>query len=386
MKNNDDLLILGAGASYPYGLPLGSELLTLIKNFENFVKYYFSHSSQFPDEPTAINYVINNYRFNEWNVHNYKMSSPEEKFKCIKDYSVIYLREMIRRGYKEEDFEDFFSRLRKSSVLSIDTFLSNIKIGGKVDVDRYEIVQFIGKSLIGFHICCLYEESKVSDWIESFIHNVIAFRESSYRDNPVNVITFNYDNLFQLKISDYYSNIDFLWRGSGHESLHVYGQINVNMNISRDNIKSLIEEWTGYDGIKTIRNSNDTNGQSDKVSKIRNLVLSSKRIFVLGYGFDSFNNSILFKNKDTLRSLIEDGVEIHCTGFGLHSALFDSLNMIGIHPDLGTFDIDEDIRDRFDEEDLVKIVYDVKCNRLITHYAYPPKLFPEKSEFEDEDE
>lgn len=262
----NSVLILGAGASKGYDFPIGSELRDEIIKFESEFEQRFK---KFDPESRISNFC--NFLLNE-----------------------KYDDDLVKR------------------------FVYNFKASGADSIDEY--LQFSFEKNLKFHQLGLYliyffienRETKhslqKSDWIEKFVR---YFMNTKYREqflnNPPYVISFNYDTYFQNKIEynlrENYGILNFSYRNI----VHVYGSTTGNtyyqsgLDFQTDRFSRYREESKR---ISLIRN--DIIETSETVQTIRNKIKNARKIFLLGYGFNRLNNKILFKNANSLRTLIRN--------------------------------------------------------------------------------
>ena len=95
-EKSGDLFILGAGSSYPYGMPLGSELLSLIKNFQN----YFINGDD------RLMTVTLNYK--KWNTHKYPALLQQHSFEKISRRHSFFITALKNIGITDNDITTFF--------------------------------------------------------------------------------------------------------------------------------------------------------------------------------------------------------------------------------------------------------------------------------------
>lgn len=386
-ERNGDLFILGAGSSKPYGLPLGSELLQLIKNFESFVSPFFDDQRNGYQSSLFHNYhgaheSFQDIKFKTWNEHLEIGKDYISHFEKIKKDSYLLLCALSTSPFPVTrlDIISFFKLLNESGVLTIDTFVSNLGYG--VNQDEHTVAKYkdLGRILIGFHINCLFEESGKSDWIEYFMHEQIAYRSKEFVECHPSVITFNYDTLFESKISNFLKLQGGAKKDFRLEPTHVYGKIEKQKVENKEDMNKAIIHWK--DGIKTIQRGTPDESLSEDIEKIRNEIKNAKRIFILGYGFDRFNNKILFGNDLDLIQLIESEVEIYITGFGVQPALLNKLNQLSLIDECMHFDeVDKEMAKLNDKEKnsaFKKIMYkDTDCYDLLSKHGFKLELFPE---------
>jgi len=259
MINKNCVLILGAGASAPYGFPTGAELKNLIcNNFETM-----------------------------W-----------EEFVLEKNQTII------SGGYIEEQkmiANKFVNDFKKFEHDSIDLFL-----------DIFKRHSEIGKKAIYLNILGAEAKNKngseVKDWYTQLFRLMIGTSDNYFNlsKNNLTIITFNYDR----SLENYFYEIFMNFTDSLNESekvqelknikiYHVYGKLadlpwesedkplgygqNIwmpQLNERKDNIKTIFE-----------RKEN-----SETLKKIRESILLADKIYFLGFGFAKENVDILLLN------------------------------------------------------------------------------------------
>ncbi|MEM9280990.1 MAG: hypothetical protein AAGA96_04125 [Verrucomicrobiota bacterium] len=266
-----DVLVLGAGASTPYGFPTGEKLK------EDIVSQFEEKGTR----PSATGRV--------------KFSAISQKLKDISNLP-----------FEEQHCINFADAFHRSQRYSVDAFIE-MRSDKFLDIGKYAIAH------------CLRERENenlllsAGDWYQVFFNNILP----STRDEPENftVITFNYDRSLQcyLKMAlqaamgDSYrdgieSNINFhCLHGSFHKDreLPEFGKAGEEHNVKlAATIKLPCEVVDNLNRNMVLRSA-------------RQCLEDAKRIFVLGFGFDETNASRLFGG-------INFGIkEIHASSVGL---------------------------------------------------------------------
>jgi len=253
MIRTPTLFVLGAGASQPYGLPLGTELRALICNAEN-------------DNDEAARIVVEQTHFS---------------------------RDEIRGVAKA---------FQRSQVKSIDAFLA-----------RYDHLMPVGKALIAANICLrekparIRTEANTENWYR-LLWNVLiddASRDRGLRQNAVRFLTFNYDRSLEFFLHDATRHTFGLNDAGAFDEwsklqiLHVYGSVghfnfSDGANVSRTrpytNVLNPGELDAAAAGINIIPEGRD---DSKAFLTARKWFDWSEQVYVLGFGFDSLNCSRL---------------------------------------------------------------------------------------------
>ncbi len=250
--NYEALFLLGAGASKPYGYPTGLEL-----------------KNQIIDQ-------------------------------CIHGGSLIGV--LTALGFDRDLISDFGIQFRYASTPSIDAFLKN----------RNQFTA-IGKTIIAYFI--LEAERDINkhfppdhDWLGHLLGKVIENKRKSFENTKLNFITFNYDRVLQFRllkciearfglgsteaaklvknfmIHHVYGSLGDLpeiYPGKAHMPMQVGNIIPNYCRIAGQSIKVMHEERAGE--------ISDT--KLDPPTK--DYIYHSKKIFILGFGFDGDNMKTL---------------------------------------------------------------------------------------------
>lgn len=304
-------LIIGAGSSASYGFPTGEDLKKLIisNNLEHFYDSIGISSPNTRFRESYINYsgVVLYFDFITTLMAN--VGSKQELLVDLPGNKNFYI--------KQDELLDFKSKLKRSGVLSIDTFISQLKN------ERYET---IAKILI---ILCIGAFSHAEntynsndDWIHFLISQCLDWKDVDNAELP-NFISFNYDNLLKDKIKNYSigrSEENYgLKLNSKIKIKNVYGSINSDSfngypNIHKNNRGAFLREFinSNFNEIEFIRN-----GSINEISKDLNaLIDKSYELIFLGYGFDRNNNQLLFGNDEKLKFCIKEKF-LDVTSYGL---------------------------------------------------------------------
>lgn len=257
MITENTVFILGAGASYPYGLPLANELRRQIC-FE-FAPYFT------------------------------KLFEEREK-------------EVWKREEQLEHLEEFTNAFFKSSDRSIDVWL--VKNPKYVVIGKQAISSMI---LYGEHNGDLREKAPHhdQDWYSYLWQRMTdeLTKPDDYKrfsENKVDFITFNYDRsldkfLFESLTNAFYgiSYQDVIEQLNKRKLIHVYGQIGPLGWQGSPNLpygKNPNNVWPGqYANLKIIYDAAET----PEVEQARELVKKAQRIFFLGFGYAKENLEIL---------------------------------------------------------------------------------------------
>lgn len=287
MVQQKTVLILGAGASHPYGFPLGLELSQLI---------YSKAKSISPEDA--------------WGLYN------------IKKNNII----------------SFSESFKKSGVSSIDEFLFT----------RPEFIE-IGKSLIANVLLPFEDESKLFDifgsevkenWYRSYlIQSLISSNKlSGFSSNQLSIITFNYDSSLEhflftsLKNRFNESDENIAVELNQLKIIHVHGQLGFLPWQKHNVIDSVIEyggksyKYSFLSAAKHIKIIHEANPASEEFKIATELIEDANSVYFLGFGFHPENLRRLqlkvYKNKRVA------GTGVNLGKMGIHKAVHDSKSFI----------------------------------------------------------
>lgn len=309
MDLSQNLLIIGAGAHVPYGLPTGENLSYLIKD------YYGCRLLNSVAEPMNGDIrldQINSFRFEFEAIIKQmcKFGPDRDKYfeKQNLDRMVVYV-------------DEFLNSFSVSSAYTIDSFLSKISL--ETDMKKRLAFILIGKALITNLILIKKklnpEGSTKDDWIEHLLMFCIKKETDVY--NLPKVITFNYDMTFERVI---YNHLCHNYRLKQDSSIsyvrdlsirHVYGNIGAfdkvgeveDLSIYKNAVKDL--KIIGED-----RHIGEDQLISEQCDEIKLRMKSATNIYFLGYGFDSANNKLLVRGLDQNWA---QGKKIYSTSIGI---------------------------------------------------------------------
>jgi len=245
MITKKTVLVLGAGASKPYGYPTGTELKNLILNY---------NVEEKRDHGPVFSYII-------------------EKF-------------------SEEHCLEFYKSLKWSSRQSVNTFLEH----------RQEFVD-LGKALMSFVLIPSERKEFLfqakNNWYEYFYTKLNA-RFEDFTTNNVSIITFNYDRSFEQHL------LTAIQKGYGKTEkdvadvlksipiIHLYGNLGDLPALTQDkkNAREYSQEQSPenieicINNIKIIHEGIEDNPQ---FSQAHQLLSEAEIICFLGFGYDKTN-------------------------------------------------------------------------------------------------
>jgi hypothetical protein len=247
MIKRKTVLVLGAGASKPYKFPLGSELLTSIRGW---------NQSSLRGDLSGLSGAL---------------------------------------GFTPDQIVDFARALDRSGVASIDTFLA-----------RRDDLARIGKLAIAYeiakqeHSAHIHDARNGDDWYRYLWNRMIEDADDlrHVSSNPLRVVTFNYDrylerflfdcacNTFKVSANDAQSFVDQF------PINHVYGQVGKFHFAAADGCPKYA--WvaeasvlqTRADGIRIFP---EARHDDEKFREIRDWFGWAEDICFLGFGFDKLN-------------------------------------------------------------------------------------------------
>jgi hypothetical protein len=235
------VLILGAGASMPFGFPSGSGLMTQIIS----------------------------------------------RLSVMKDQMRLLIREA---GFKPEEIDDFRDALKKSGKRSVDAFLEH----------RTEFLA-IGKIATACILLPYEREESIfrrddSNWYEYFFNKLNA-RFEEFDKNSVSVLTFNYDRSLEQYLMTGLQNSYGKASGECAEKLHslpiihLYGQLGRLPSLGGEGIEfgaALNPDVLrrAAEGIQIIHEDVAKNPTFDRAHE---LLSNAERICFLGFGYDRTN-------------------------------------------------------------------------------------------------
>lgn len=265
MFEDKTCLILGAGASQPYGFPTSGELRDLL---------LLNHNS------TA---VLKRLRFRDPDSVWHELNT--ELRECAGSESLVRI---------------FRNRFEMCGRMSIDSWLKDLKYDGEKAEQNLEIRRIALLSIAAVLLRCEHnaEENRQlnGDWYQWLLEFILR-RGRKFPGSILSIITFNYDRSLE----------EFLWRCfmysfdlSNEEALemlgrieivHVYGSLG-KLHQSESNIVgfgSVGSRSTAAGGIRVAGPRTDAQGNV----RIRELIAAAERLIFLGFGFWPENMDIL---------------------------------------------------------------------------------------------
>lgn len=240
-------LVLGAGASMPYGFPSGYELRKLLCNPNN-------------------------------------------------------LRPLSASGlFGEDDVNDFCTAFLRSSVESIDAFLA--KRGTQKLPYSNRTFEEVGKAAIAAVLIAREDVSKLFDdsiddhWY-SYLWQYLGTSVEDFENSNLSIVTFNYDRSLECYLTETLKNsfgideLDAAMAVSKMRILHVYGKLGDLPNHGSAGTRPYLPQQTSSAilnaaaGLKIIAESRDDDAVLESA---RQYLTAAERICFLGFGFDRTN-------------------------------------------------------------------------------------------------
>lgn len=273
-------IILGAGASAPFGLPTAGELRSLM----------------LVGKSPAAEEVANKFPIRgpsrDW------LRRHDVPPSLLREWT-IYLGHTAKQAGLDGKFQDFQERFFRSGR-TIDWFL------------RYQDERFgdIGRlQLAAVLLMCEREERLFGDWYELLLHQLIPGGPESLEPGKLSVITFNYDrsferffrnaleaqyNLNEANARDVFSRVRIK---------HVYGDLGSLEDVPYG---AFDMAQLAASSISLIRDRVD----EEIVRRIRPLIQESVYVNFLGFGFDDDNMKLFHSQDFNIR-------RVYSTNFGL---------------------------------------------------------------------
>jgi hypothetical protein len=285
LEKENIVLVLGAGASAPYGFPTARELRAdIIENFAN------------------------------------RFSSIYRKKDTTKDF--------IFNGLLE-DLNQFQKRFDLSSIESIDYFIA-----------RNPRYKELGKDAIIIHLLEYELNSKFRegtklknrDWYSYFFNNMIAdFRNpesfSQIPDYNISILTFNYDRSLEFFLAESIANS---YEGITTQQLkdvmlkipiiHIYGKI-ASLPFNRNDEGIQYRGKISYEDVVKLRQNIMTIGDDYTLNiDFSEIIKKADRIFILGFGYDISNMFNI-----SLPNSLRPGQKLYGTAMGYNKKAISEL-------------------------------------------------------------
>ncbi|MBI5604931.1 MAG: hypothetical protein HY879_16450 [Deltaproteobacteria bacterium] len=289
MITEDTLFILGAGSSFPYGYPTGKELRRKIcKEFSQDYSVLLNRRAS-PDPDYFSEDVIQNAE-NFANIF-FKSSTPSIDLFLSRNhnFSEIGRKAIALSIWKAETNSIFREDVDQSQDWY--TYLYQRMTETLTNPDNFKLISQNKISFITFN----YDRS-----LEHFLYESITNSFTSIpRTQPPN------GELFPFSIQHVYGQLAYLpWQGAHY--LDYAAKLN---NFDFNNI---------FENIKVIYDRTESD-----LTKTKDQILKTKKIFFLGFGFAKENLEIL-----GIPELLTGDQEIYGTAFGMTEKEIDSVRMM----------------------------------------------------------
>ncbi|KAB1064723.1 hypothetical protein [Salibacter halophilus] len=270
MIQEKTVFVLGAGASKPFGFPLGSELVDLIYSsleYKPLLKKELIGSSLMKGAP-------------------YKETPVEDDSKSANPLFQM----LLDLGHTKNEILSFRNDLVVSQLNSVDAFLEH----------RVEYIP-IGKAAIAYNLL-QFESSQYlydnPDWYK-YLRNIMNSTYDSFADNQISFITFNYDRSLEYYLIN---SLRATYGKSIVESyellkttpiIHLHGKLGPLPWETQDmdipfgyQPKNHGELKYVADSIKIIHEDIDSDKEFTSAKK---LLSKANKIYILGFGFSPTN-------------------------------------------------------------------------------------------------
>jgi hypothetical protein len=280
-------LILGAGASAPYGLPTIAQLRDLII------------STRSPNGAATAT--------------QFRLRTPEKAWldpgNAVAEWN-IYLNEQTKAAGLEHKIADFWNKFYRADR-SIDWFLRrNESMFG--DIARLQIAAVL--------LACEQDDKLSDDWYQLLSQEILPRNLDSLEEGKLSIISFNYDRSFERYFLNQFENLCDFPPDEAKDALnkirleHAYGQLGSLDEVPYGNFAKAAD---AANGIRTIRLEPD----KDVQTRLGKLIRESTYVNFIGFGFDDDNIELLgpknFKDK-----------RVYSTSFGLHLRTRNKANQI----------------------------------------------------------
>jgi hypothetical protein len=331
MFNDNTLFILGAGASTPYGYPLGNELITnIIDSINNDYIYIPMSSTSIQKYINNANSIIElNFQIDEiiFDLKNTPLNTFATEGKQTLNSLMSFKDKTYAAGTLDKITE--FRELRKALIeydpISIDAFLNQnprYAVAGKIMI-IYALLKCENKDL--FERRRETTDYRPDNWYSYLIKDLLSgsSNPSVIKNNNLNIITFNYDMSLDYCLAKKLSEVgilsdndvakNFIYELTTKRIHHVYGQLHNEIPIKNYGDHFVIKNGAFTEknrngnmarliaSIKT-QNSIRLIGEERKhhTTDYKQLIKDAKKIIIIGFGFDRDNLDILgFPNEET---------------------------------------------------------------------------------------
>ena len=315
ITDENTVLILGAGSSVPFWMPLGGELMKNIKDQIDFERsHILNQKSNFIETIVNVDTEILTYPIHSALYKRFKNGGGDY---FIQISLLASLAELLNKQ-TSETIDDFivenpsFSELTKICIASI--FMKKLynPESGKI------FHAGLGLNYQTYLLKSLAERNlrqknnrKERNWVHLLINIVRqGIRQNSVtKQNKIRVISFNYDLILENILDDQFSNTENMegkdWRDY-FEILHPHGKcepLSDEIDVATD----LINEWA--DGIYVIQESEDEIPDAIKEDRLRakEIISNAREIYATGFSFAGPNCRLLGLSESKAHKSIKKG-------------------------------------------------------------------------------
>jgi len=312
----DDVFVIGAGCSVPYGFPTGAQLMQELK--------YWNYKYSDHDIQDSKHYLVELYP-DKIKLVYYNNSCYPEKISELKDSLVI----------------PFANTIKNSVMISTDEFLKN-RLGDK----NKNLVDF-GKRLIAYKILYYEHESEklqrnqiiqnpatelhginTIDWIQHFLSKVD--QRSNWKQKLLDSVffIFNYDRVFEKMLFNYMTSDK---QETSEEALAFIDRLTIiHVNGYLGKLKDVAygqEKDVNYKEIskkmETVWEKLENHGRANEIDKYKVYVENAEKIYFLGFSYLYENLKSIGVDRD---GAILKNKEIYGSAFGLSSQNIKRIN------------------------------------------------------------
>jgi hypothetical protein len=285
MFTEKTVLVVGAGASFDFGFPLGPMLL------DNIVRGIETQREKVRGQAFLSPYLPNSDKF------------IPERYRSL--YLLAATNKVRYIPYRHTQFDEFVDTAKAQTITSIDRFLrdhpEHAEVGKYLIALEMHCSCYTDKDYEGRPILPDFSKPQNTRWVGKLVNHIRegALDSGDLKKNRLTIITFNYDDtlerVFDAQLANTSRHRGANWR-EFIEIVHVYGQI-VKPG-ARLKPEALLEEVA--QSAKTIGYIHDGHSDEAFLSKIegcRAKLLEAERVVCLGFAFDAANVELLGHNK-----------------------------------------------------------------------------------------
>jgi hypothetical protein len=270
------VLLLGAGSSKPFGLPLGEELMVEIpRNIDN-ADYY---APPYTERPSYSNERILGQVF---------IDPPKQE----KKYEINEINELLKiiTDQTSESIDDFIRENPSYAVICKRAICANLffKLYERKD-NRFKLRQFESRK-INFN-------NEERNWIHLLINIVRqgVRDEKSSKERKLRIITFNYDTVLEYVLEKQFANTEALagkqWEDF-IEIAHPHGSLGKLLSEAPNPVEMIVE-WAKQICVVNDDQSCIPKHVSDDRKRAKEWIRDANRLYVAGFAFAGPNCRLL---------------------------------------------------------------------------------------------